>query len=126
MSVEELLMPRYKLTTDYPGRPKTTPVGFIFIASEDEVEKHFSKYPAIFKRLHWPEEREANELPEYIRFYEPLPEKYSIWKVNEWRFGLKRPLVKTDCDIVWRELSIGDLPATLAEYTDYLTQINKK
>lgn len=136
MDIKELLKPRYRNEIDFPGNPfkvgdilylffdNKSPYRSWYLAKEEKSEIYLSEHPEnykeLFKPLKWWEQRKASDMPKYIKFYEPLPTEHSIWKVNEWRFGLKRPLVKTDCDVVWRELSIMDLPATHEQYQSYI------
>lgn len=139
MDTETLLRNRVILLNDYPRCSYKK--GSVFIKTFHPDNETFywelldhtndmqfdwpERYPHLFRKLQWWEERAESELPEYVKFYEPLPIKESIWKVHEWRFGLKHPLIKTDCDIVWRELSIMDLPATEKEYFEYQKQPQK-
>lgn len=125
MSIEDLLKDRYKVIADYPD--SVYYVGQVLTHIENEnwnefIDERASKYPHLFKKLSWWEERDLEDLPEYIRFYEPLPERFKIGKIEEWRRGLKSPIVKVDFEICYRELSILDKPATKEEYESYLKQ----
>lgn len=72
MSTKELLKPRWKVIADYPGNPAI--VGSILKMRNDYQYEVNSKlfimpegYPAIFKKLEWWEEREQEDLPEYVK-----------------------------------------------------------
>lgn len=67
MTAEELLRPRFKVIADYPE--SMFDIGKI----EECAEAHhgcvtfYGKYPAIFKRLDWWEERAEGDMPEYLK-----------------------------------------------------------
>jgi len=138
LSVEELMKPRYKVSEEgYPDMIFYS--GQILTLSHiddltkqpfwkspkrnDWYEPFFNRFPSIFKRLEWWEERRLEEMPEYIKFYLPLPAKHSIGKVLQW-------IPKRDCMWVSLEsnpsqnivLGTEDSPATEEQY---LTFINK-
>lgn len=117
MSVEELLIPRYKVIADYPGSPYT--VGqIIHVHGEQGVNcEYFNKWPAIFKPLQWWEERDKNDMPEYV--------KSQLWvaKVKEW---------SGDNSYFTGEVYNGTsytqayLPATQEEFEQYTNQQSKQ
>lgn len=97
--IEELLKPRYKVIADYPGRRETMPIGHILILESfnngrywhefTEVEpihidEGFAKYPHLFKRLEWWEERKPEEMPQYVKLGKRLI------KVKQWAFDTVR------------------------------------
>lgn len=114
MTPEELLKPRYEVIADYPGC--NVEVGTIF---QSDIGEYFDRYPANFRKLAWWEHRKREELPEYVRLYLPLPERYKIVKVDKFKV-----LDTGDCWIDHAEgknyLGIQDTPATEAEYQEYL------
>lgn len=79
MNTEELLKDRYKVIADYPNSPYT--VGDVYKFKKKlrnsfyEKENGFSqtnlyapeKYPHLFRKLEWWEERTIDEMPEYVR-----------------------------------------------------------
>lgn len=88
MNKEQLLMPRFKVIANYPGSPYkvgkiitlnkiygTSPAALIS-AYAGNAETHywplheFEKYPAIFQRLEWWEERAIENLPQYCKVTE--------------------------------------------------------
>lgn len=137
MTKDDLLKPRFKVISDWPGNQwligtilsKHSKAEYWFCVNDDIFNgmrgEGLDKHPHLFKRLHWSEDRPVEDLPQYIKFFSPLPERYKFGKVEKWeiRNNDKLPVVKTDLDIVRRELSPYDLPATPAEYDSY---INKK
>lgn len=83
MTTEELLVPRWKCIADYPnswfqieniytGKPMANPYTSTHYLIDNSphgigtVLPH--KYPAIFKKLEWWEEREEKDLPEYVKY----------------------------------------------------------
>lgn len=83
LSVDELLKPRYKVIADYPnasfkvGSVWETDIAVHYAQMSDELD--FDKYPHLFQKLHWAEERELGELPEYVKFNNQF-----CYKVIEW------------------------------------------
>lgn len=85
--IAELLKPRYKVVADYPGN-RDFPVGKIIEFHPWEscrdywehsvedcqgkrswLEQFFIDYPNIFHKCDWWENREPNEMPEYLVFH---------------------------------------------------------
>lgn len=131
MSVDELLKPRYKQIADYPNNKSA--IGRIFghntngtqnVMPVDEWIAFHEKYPAIYKKLFWYEEREESEMPEYVCFKTAIPLTYK--KVTKWWLDADKNWW-ADYDKKSTMLNMWAIePATEKEYTDYLTQINKK
>jgi hypothetical protein len=124
---KDLLTPRFIVKANYPGSKLR--IGHIIEGKSDLIyfdlrgerySPRYSDYPHLFEPIPWWSHREESELPQYIRFYEPLPEKYRIGKVEKWEVNKERAIVKTDANILRRELSVSDLPATLEDYQNYL------
>lgn len=114
MNTEELLKPRRKLIADYPDNEM--PVGtiltnyspmmwgnkvFEFNASFD----WFDKYPHLFQKLEWWQERTKDELPDFIKFPNGKIEPIS----NYGNHFLK--------DSMWANQS-GAMPATEKEFLE--------
>lgn len=72
MTPEELLRPRYKVIADYPGN--AWEVGLV-IPSEyhaikiitDNMIAFYDKYPHLFRKLEWWEERNIEDMPGYVK-----------------------------------------------------------
>lgn len=67
-----LLAPRYKVIADWPlSELSETRIGQIFeititdVATLDVVLPLYDKYPHLFRKLEWWEERKPEEMPEY-------------------------------------------------------------
>ncbi|MDB5200560.1 MAG: hypothetical protein JWO92_2523 [Chitinophagaceae bacterium] len=76
MTTEELLKPGYKVIADYPLSSKYFNVGEVLIWSNegfyyaDNCKMHketVEKYPHLFKKLEWHEERKKEDMPEYVK-----------------------------------------------------------
>lgn len=92
--VNELLKPRYKVIADYPS--SNFLVDEILIADESDKFMQYEDwgkwelvpkdYPAIFKQLAWYEERDASEMPEYVKFVEDFMnhQKGEVYKFENW------------------------------------------
>lgn len=108
MTTEELLKPRYKLIKDYPDciAPVgsilqddvesciiTTPTGSVSIQSS-YLFRNKDKYPHLFQKLEWWEDRKEDELPGYVKLRKESLEKFLPWthtkvfKVYKWRGGI--------------------------------------
>lgn len=76
MTNEELLKDRYKVISDSLGRETWEDIGYI-ITMPDSRYKYsgdiicgrelFDSYPDIYKRLNWSDERNVEDMPEYVR-----------------------------------------------------------
>ena len=70
--VEELLKPRYKVIAEYTSMAKWK-IGDIIIpivgnfANPIEVEQMLSKYPHLFRKLEWWEDRKPEEMPSFLK-----------------------------------------------------------
>lgn len=109
MEIEELLKPRYKVIAEYPqGFFKEGEIVYTFcdakspyrtwyISTEENgrVWQHGSceKYPKVFKKLEWWEERKETDMPEYVKLNPKNKEDYptvslkEIYKVKKWSGG---------------------------------------
>jgi hypothetical protein len=58
-----LLIPRFKLIADYPGNSQ--PIGSVFIENANAV--YFRKFKSNFKELEWWEDRNVENMPDYIK-----------------------------------------------------------
>lgn len=129
MKEEDLMLLRYKIIADYPDN--YYPVGTIipldtFDDIRNEVvwsfdlrksENFLNKYPHLFKRLEWWEDRLRKDMPEYIKWI--LGNKVTVVKVDSWT--IKDDVVYwwiTDKDGNERAIKIegSDQPATKEEY----------
>lgn len=79
MTKEELLKPRYKVIADYPGSPYKIGDILFYMKSYSTVSYlptttycdkfiRIENYPHIFRKLEWWEEREEQDMPEYVKY----------------------------------------------------------
>lgn len=123
MTREELLKPRYKVIADYPR--SNFNIGDIWpdVAAEwttkeqiDYTLEEMSKYPSLFKKLEWWEEREPEDMPEYLKHYDGEVVKVEAWTKDDYSIRPK----------YWGILAFEDhglLPATKEEFDIYSTQV---
>jgi len=90
MNKDELMKPRYKVIALYPDSPNKIGdiihvygQGYIY---PDKVEANFDRYPHLFKKLQWWEEREISELPEYLK-WKNNPEVFKPYTIEILGFG---------------------------------------
>ena len=88
-NVAELLKPRFKVIADYPE--SKFKVGEIIQLTWNDpfpdkyggYETFYNKYPHLFKKLEWWEDRKESEMPQYVA-YKLLPDsKEKLIKVPE-------------------------------------------
>lgn len=60
---DKLLIPRFKFIADYPGCNRE--IGSVAI--EEHTAQYFRKFPKNFRELEWWEERNPDELPQYLK-----------------------------------------------------------
>lgn len=125
MNKEELLKPRYKLISDFPGN--WNKVGDVLEADTlymDGETFTMGDYPAIFDRLEWWEERKKEELPQYVLLGD------IVWNISEWSTNWVVPHADPDdsdgkyFSVLWHFRKKEAIPATEQEYNDYITSKN--
>jgi hypothetical protein len=136
LSTEELMHPRYKVIADYPGN--IHPIGHIHghdingtqnVMKLDEWLAFHDKYPHLFKKLEWWEDREEKDMPQYVKLVMSNRIQF-VHKVEKWNgFNSNgQPLYRTynrvNCLMTYCLLGLD--PATEQEYTEYLTQQTQK
>jgi hypothetical protein len=129
LSIEELLKPRYKvIAEDTSGNFR---IGDMFIKSNygdwfesgtfEMPEWELQKYPHLFCKLEWWEERKESEMPEYVK---------DLYDQEPFKIVSKHPISKDEYLITNRPKPAHYahikhfLPATEEEYIQY--QQNKK
>lgn len=123
--VKELLKPRYKVIGDFPH--SSMPVGMI-IKVETKDLAFWDKYPHLFRKLHWWEEREVSEMPECVSFIsKSLKEKYGDEDEAKIRKFIKIIRWAKDDEGNWfysgskfNRIGHTYMPATLEEYNQYI------
>ncbi len=123
MTPEELLIPRYKVIADYPGNE--IKVGKVFEPNTDWPESYLKKYPHLFRKLEWWEERELGDMPGYVKWVEYMP-------INKQKLLPERGMIELAKSIMWgnsirfevqSQINIISaeyfLPSTETEYLKY-------
>jgi hypothetical protein len=132
-TVEELMLPRYKVMADYPD--SEFQVGEVLLQCKDGVRLvslsrnmyvdwfKVEKWPSIFNKLEWWEERKTKELPDYVR------DDNGVYKVKEWHtesapkcsvFIIPAVHKGYTEDCSYCPLYSDFMPATAEEYAAYL------
>jgi hypothetical protein len=140
--VAELLKPRYKVVSDWPGRTDFI-VGEIVILDKDfspsykkyevsdckgtrqYINSFFDMFPLQFKKLDWHENRNYSELPQYVKWSSPEKGVVSFFEVENW---YTNPNTSQIAGVVTKEgrLFIADCqPATEADYLSYINKQSK-
>lgn len=128
MTKEELMQPRWKVIEGYPFSPPIHAVGTIIEGSlaPEGMEAWEDKYPHLFKKLEWHEERKTEDMPEYV-FWSKSAKK-EITPVERWEntkvFGMRFSIVNDKWRHIASECSI--YPATESEYQEYMRKNNSK
>lgn len=135
MTKEELLKPRFKCISDFPGNEwfevgEIYEVGFNGVIVKEEIRKwdkdnyiitQPEKYPAIFLKLNWWEERKLEDMPKYVKWIkfntvqlvhyyntDTLRGVFAVW-------GNKDDLNRTEINLL--------LPSNEEEYNQYLISL---
>lgn len=136
MNTEELLKPRYKVIADWPNN--TFPIGTVLIKHDswdnwthvEETEEFvrnelvgfkedgIKKYPHLFRKLEWWEERKVEDMPEYVKH-----EDGRILKPKHFMNTWGKPVPK-GCTESGEFFSYQNL--TPSTETEYLTYKNSK
>lgn len=122
MTPETLMQPRYKVIAEYPSMDY--PLGYIY---SDEKHKGaillykdtlFEKYPHLFKKLEWYEDRAIEDMPGYVKAEtkEGLRvcrlRKFDPNESSQWCFYLDKEAIPYSCNH-W-------FPATLEDYNNFI------
>ena len=140
MSIEELLIERYKVIAPYPhspykvgdiikpnnGRFVLTQTSYRDEFGETVYSEHLHKietakdYPHLFQPLPWWAERKVEEMPRFVKWTNPADGEIKIFEVSNW---VSNSLGVLSADVKDAYLFIRDVaPATEADYTAYITQ----
>lgn len=123
MSIEELLLPRYKLLADYPLN--ILEIGAVFDRCTEFQCVFFDKYPHLFRKLEWWEERKIEDMTAYVKLVIDNNIGF-VHKVEKWSganiHGV--PLYEYKNKVGYQTtLSVTDLlPATESEYNEYISK----
>jgi hypothetical protein len=135
MEPNDLMKPRYEVIADYPGSPfnigdifKTRyggscgQVADVYMQFGDDKIIPVDGYPEIFRPLAWWEKRELEDLPKYVKYEDGSVEQVSQWTLGRNNVPVTFTVIGEKGHIMFHPLI---LPATEAEYYDYITQKNK-
>lgn len=136
-NIEELLKPRYKVIADYPGCKFNIGDIVTFVRSVNKYElwvsqdgqlitfNSFSKYPHLFNKLEWWEERSLEQLNavEYVKIirYEHYWQVGDIVPVERFVYEKGRPM-GYDLKYNKHHPVYSIMPATITEYEAYINQ----
>lgn len=122
MTVERLLQPRYKVIADYPN--SDFEIGFILYSDKNGFFYEYGdngrwsvkpeKYPHIFKKLEWYEERKVEDMPEYVK---ELSED-SIKHVAKWKIDSEKDAYYAENGSYFVS-AFNTIPATEQEYLQF-------
>lgn len=132
MNTEQLLKVRYKVIADYPDSKFNE--GDILVEQDEKAFNQFTlyrngkgigfwnydfgKYPHLFKKLQWWEEREESDMPEYVKTDEAVYKNYGR---GHTLVHLKVVDKEFACDMYLEDL----LPATKEEYENQIQKVNQ-
>jgi hypothetical protein len=127
MTPEELLKPRWKIISPIPFKEEDDfwQVGEILDRDwgwngndEEGFKYRISHYPHLFKPLQWWEERQIDDMPEYVKV------GIELFKIIEWKTCSGAAICFDEVEQDRRSIMFymkGTLPATLEEYEAYKT-----
>lgn len=131
MTPDELLQPRYKVIADYPKQDfevgevlyEDNEMYFVY-TDNGKWQIHPEWYPHLFKKLAWHEERNIEDLPEYVKLGYNNRNQY-VHQVDKW-FDEIDGLYYQYLNKVGTPLmsNVNELlPSTQQEYEAYLKQM---
>jgi hypothetical protein len=86
------------------------------------LSTYFDKYPHLFRKLEWWEERKENDMPDYLKSVKSnLIVGVITWHTNHVTVGIQNDFFNRE-DI---ELTRKYLPATESEYNQYISTKEK-
>lgn len=123
LTTEELLIPRYKVIGDYPDNQMK--IGAIF--ESKNMSAYYDRFPCVFMRLGWWEDRDMFELPEYIKLIIPFSwlediSLYEVIKPTSYIIG------QHGAEVIYLGLALPIKkfsPSTEQEYIDYQNSLKK-
>ena len=116
MTVEQLMMPRYKVTNNWPSMRDFELHQVVTLDKEfspqyrmwtitdcqgerNYITKFFDNYPHLFQPLPWWAERKVEDMPEYVK-----DGNGEVYKIKEWdNFSSPHIYVDTTIHSNWRE-----------------------
>ncbi len=112
MTVENLMMPRYKVIADYPGMDDSYEIGEVLKPAYTGI---VDAYPHLFRKLNWWEERKVEDMPDYVKWDVGIyPTWKKIMKVDKWNSNGSFDHENVTISV------INCFPATEQQYNDYI------
>lgn len=136
MTHQQLLLPRWLVLGDWPGREHDKfNIGDIITDSQSPKELprdqngnlrwrfEWEKYPQLFKMLWWWEKRDKNELGEHVKFIKDTDnnEVLPVYGFGDY-IGIEGFFIHESCkwsEFIW--IGKHHLPATEEDYNQYIT-----
>lgn len=116
---EQLLQPRILSIGKYPNM--THKVGDILSGKEIDCDYLANEYPHLYRKLEWWEKRSVEDMPEYVKSIKTN----KIYKIRNWSLDAKNNIYfifEEEPNVHLGYYQHLYLPATLKDYTDYLTK----
>lgn len=139
-TVEELMRPRYKVIADYPDSKfkvgeileQDMPIDYPGWFStnrrsnnDGRFEEILKKFPHIFQKIEWWEERNKEEMPEYVRVAPNWPYRTGeVYKVESVERRGAENLLKIETDVNPLD-PMYFIPATQSEYQSFIQKSNQ-
>jgi hypothetical protein len=102
------LKPRFKVIAEYPRCPYS--IGEIFNVTTDNMCVFFAKYPHLFRKLNWWENRTEEEMPKMVK----SQANGSIYVIEKWdvknNFGYVDFKNRRGCDLTAWKPKLGYVP----------------
>lgn len=117
----DLSKTRFKLIADFPGNRRI--LGSILYCHNKPEIDFYDKYPHLFKKMHWWEERQESEMPMYLKHSCPSLET-SYHKIEKWDMeilvGFTDVKRRECCSLLGWNPEYTYKPATEEEYLNSL------
>ncbi|MEO5991400.1 MAG: hypothetical protein ABIP68_07155 [Ferruginibacter sp.] len=127
MSNEELMKPRYKVMSEYPGGHLKVGeiIPFDYGKNDYDMSNNYKNYPTIFKKLKWYEERKTKDLPNYLKdaYIPESSEHHKVYKVDLYDLS-DNTLILDGFPFTFHGSIHSKLPATEEEYNNYIKTKN--
>lgn len=129
LTSEELMKPRYKVVADYPHIEMDqhgvgdiiSPYGMGFVHPE-KVKEQYDSFPHLFKKLEWWEERNIDDMPEYLKSEYKMLEVVEVYKISGYETNTFGEFFAKTPDSETGKLFIRNadaMPATKEEYDSF-------
>lgn len=126
----DLLAPRYKVIADYPksnmsiGKILKVEDDFFYIGDGYAVEESYlTKFPHLFKKLEWWEERKEEEMPKYIKHPITWMAGFKYYQVDAYATNMFNEVYAKTKDSETGNIFLHNaqaVPATEAEYNSFI------